>query len=185
MASRNLDKKLFQPRPLTQYGSRTHLCVFPPTVNAPHPGKRTLTSHRWSLFYTTCHRQTNTYWPSGLFFWLLLAPRKFSCFEVVDYMSCPSWSLRLGSKDKWHLFVRASAYLDRKNLQFDGRVPLTKQSRVIPCSFSTGASRSPSGKFLPESNFLLFLAIVVGDTEGCVRWRKNPLVPQEAHVQHT
>src|SRR3989337_2431065 len=67
---------LSQPTPLIQCGSRTCLCVFLPAVPFLLPDKCTSISHRWAFFCIECHRQTNTYWPSGLLFQLLLALRE-------------------------------------------------------------------------------------------------------------
>ena len=67
---------LSQLMPLIQCGSRTCLCVFSPAVPFLLPGRCTSISHRWAFFCIECHRQTNTYWPSGLLFPLILALRE-------------------------------------------------------------------------------------------------------------
>src|SRR5215216_1580837 len=62
---------LSQPKPLTQSGSRTCLCVSLPAVPFLLPGKCTSISHHWASFCTECHQQPDTYWPSRLLFQLL------------------------------------------------------------------------------------------------------------------
>ena len=67
---------LSQLMPLIQCGSRTFLCVYQPAVPFLLPRRHTSISHHWASFCITCHRQTNTYWPSGLLFQLHLGRRE-------------------------------------------------------------------------------------------------------------
>ena len=92
--------------------------------------------------------------PPGYFFSFFLLFGMFSSLEVMDYVSCPSWSLRLNNKDQRHLLICGSAYLNLKNLYYNGRVLLTRRSGVVPATSLLVASGSSTGRCLAKSSFV-------------------------------
>ena len=67
---------LSQLMPLIQCGSITCICESQPAVPFLLPGRHSSISHHLASFCIECHRQTDTYWPSGLLFQLHLGRRE-------------------------------------------------------------------------------------------------------------
>ena len=101
---------LSQLMPLIQCGSRTFICESQPAVPFLLPGRCTSISHRWASFCTECHRQTDTYWPTGLLFQLHLGHREVLQFGGSGLCALP----KLEPRARHRGLARADQWPDRR-----------------------------------------------------------------------